>query len=239
MGYAPAPTPTFGHPIPRTGKPYVWVTWLAKLLGEDQCRWSAWFKAHYSHAKFETMGPQLATWNREHTALMRRVRTELEENGWRCTTEDQNAFKIEGSTAVVAGKMDLVATFDPGTDALVIDGKTGRPKESDWWQVLIYLFAYSLQRVRPRRLDGRTFRGEVRYTHAPTVHLRADRVLAPNAGHLEDLTQMIQIIASDTAPARAPSRRECAHCNIGFADCPERFRDDEQPATPTPVVSEW
>ena len=27
--------------------PYIWVTWLTKLLaGEAQCDWASWFKAH-------------------------------------------------------------------------------------------------------------------------------------------------------------------------------------------------
>ena len=28
--------------------PYIWVTWLTKLLvGENYCEWAGWFKAHY------------------------------------------------------------------------------------------------------------------------------------------------------------------------------------------------
>lgn len=239
MGYVPAPKPTFGHPIPRGGKPYIWVTWLAKQMGEEQCRWSAWFKAHHQYAKFET--PEslafLQEWNREHSALMRRVRTELEDAGWRCTVEDQNDFKIPGKVATVAGKADIVATFDPGGEALIVDGKTGRRKDSDWWQVFIYMLAYAIEAVRPPRLTGRDLRGEVRYTNGPRLQLRAAHVLAPEKGHVEDLTAMINLIAADTPPPRSPSRRECGRCNIGYADCPDRVREDAQaPAMPAAAV---
>ena len=28
--------------------PYVWVTWLSRLLvGDDSCVWPSWFRAHY------------------------------------------------------------------------------------------------------------------------------------------------------------------------------------------------
>ena len=34
-------------PRPRE-HPYIWTTWLARLLaGQDQCEWAGWFRAHY------------------------------------------------------------------------------------------------------------------------------------------------------------------------------------------------
>lgn len=38
--------------------PYVWVTWLTKILaGEQSCEWASWFKAHYQD--FEKLLPVL------------------------------------------------------------------------------------------------------------------------------------------------------------------------------------
>ena len=32
----------------RRQHPYVWATWLPRLLtGENSCEWAIWFKAHY------------------------------------------------------------------------------------------------------------------------------------------------------------------------------------------------
>ena len=34
--------------IPRYNGPYVWVTWLPRLLaGESSCEWASWFKAQH------------------------------------------------------------------------------------------------------------------------------------------------------------------------------------------------
>jgi hypothetical protein len=94
----------------RGGKPYLWVTWLAKILGGDQCLWSLWFKGRFKYQKFEQNAEQLADWNRDHNRLMRDRRQELEEAGYVVAVEEQNAFKVEGTAAVVAGKPDIIAT---------------------------------------------------------------------------------------------------------------------------------
>lgn len=224
-------TPRPGQPVRRDGKPYIYVTWLAKLLGGNQCTWSAWFKAHYRYDKFETMGEQLAEWNRDHSAMMRARVEELEENGWTVTTEDQNAFKLGGKEAIVAGKPDIVATM-PGLDdkpghVLIVDGKTGKEREADYWQVLIYLLALPLSRPD---LAG-ALEGEVHYK------VGDKRVPVPLAAlsdeRRDDIVRMVKTIAASTPPRRAPSKYECSRCNIGFADCPERFREvDAEIETP-------
>lgn len=228
-------SPRPGAPIRRDGKPYIYVTWLAKILGGNQCLWSAWFKAHYRYEKFEPNAAQLQEWNREHTAMMAARVEELEENGWTVTTEEQNAFKLEGKTAVVAGKPDIVATMPghPGQlgDVLVVDGKTGREREADCWQVLIYL--YALPFSRPDLIDANTLAGEVHYkvgdkrVPLPIAALTTDRQ--------REIVELIKVVAAPEAPRRVPSRDECRRCNIGFADCRERIADEE-PAT-TPVAA--
>jgi CRISPR/Cas system-associated exonuclease Cas4 (RecB family) len=198
----------------RTGKPYIWVTWLAKLLGGHQCVWSAWFKAHYKYDKYEEMAADLVKWNREHNALVAKRVKELEANGWTVMVEDQNAFKLEGEVAVVAGKPDIVATKDG--QVLVVDGKTGRERESDIWQVLFYLFA--IPKSRPD-LKG-DLEGEVQYAKGDVrVSLTPADLDEPRMAQLVDL---IKAVAGEQPPAKRPSRPECKVCNIGFKDCPQR-----------------
>ena len=54
----------------KSGKVYLWTTWLAKILGGHRCLWSVWFRGRYKYDKFEEMAADLVKWNREHNALM-------------------------------------------------------------------------------------------------------------------------------------------------------------------------
>lgn len=198
---------------PRKSKPYIWVTWLAKLLGGNQCVWAAWFKAHYRYQKFEEQAADLAKWNQDHTRMMLARRRALERDGWVVTVEDQNAFALEGRTAIVAGKADLIAV--KGDRVLVVDGKTGRERESDIWQVLLYLFA--LPKSRPD-LPTTNIEGEVHYAHAD-ITLTPEGLTEPRVAQI---VALVKTVGSDTPPPKTPSREECRRCNIGFSDCPQR-----------------
>lgn len=196
------------------GKPYVWVTWLAKLLGGQQCVWSAWFKAHHRYQKYEEQAADLAEWNKAHTRLMSARRRELEQDGWTVFVEDANAFKLEGHAAIVAGKADLIAVKDG--HVLVVDGKTGRERESDIWQVLLYL--YALPKSRPDLASGAIVEGQVFYKHGD-VSLTLDE-LTPE--RLQRIVDLVKAVGGDEPPPKKPSREECKRCNIGHKDCPER-----------------
>ena len=206
--------PTPGHPIARGGRPYIWVTWLAKLLGGDQCVWKVWFLAHYKHAKLaEKDAERLAEWNRDHNAMMRAHKALLEEEGWDVQTERE--FRLEGKTATIAGKEDLVATM-PG-HILVVDGKTGRRRDADFWQVLIYLYA---RLHAPTKPDERIkLSGMVLYKSGSLVDVR----IADVDRREPELLHVISQVAGDTPPARNPSRFECEKCSIRAEDCPVRY----------------
>ena len=203
--------------VRRSGKPYIWVTYLAKLLGGDQCVWSAWFKARHRYDKHETQALDLAQWNREHSELMRARRRELEREGWTVTEESENAFRVEGDAAIVAGKADLVGRR-PGM-ALVVDGKTGRERDSDYWQVLFYL--YALPKEFPD-LAACELEGEVQYKRGDQRMTVTPAELTPE--RMAQIVDLIKVIASDTPPAKVPSAHECERCNIGPQDCPQRIR---------------
>src|SRR6185295_17362145 len=121
----------------RPGLPYVWVTWLTKILaGEGQCLYQPWLKAHFRYDK--------------------RPDTTFNLAGWVVTLERQNAFQLFGKSAILAGQPDIVAVR-PG-ETLVVDGKTGQQRHSDLWQVLVYMV------VLPRCRENLTnIRGEVCY----------------------------------------------------------------------------
>lgn len=199
----------------KKGKPYLHVTWIAKLLGGNECYWSVWFRSRHYYDKFEEQKADLVEWSRQHNELMAKRRRELERQGYTVTVEQANDFKIEGDHAVLAGKPDIVATKD--RQALVVDGKTGRQRESDIWQVLIYLWALPKKRPELATMD---LEGEVQYA-------RGDERISVTPGDLttdrmERLVHVIKTVSAATPPARVPSRYECQRCNVGPRDCPQR-----------------
>lgn len=209
---------------PRFGKPYIFVTWITGVLsGDRSCVYAPWLKAHFKYDKQPDENFNLAAWTADHTALVARRKAELETDGWTVTIEGQNDVRLKGNTALLAGKPDLIAVR--GVEALVSDAKTGKQRHSDWFQILIYLFA--LPHVRPELVNGRRVSGEVVYR---------DHVIAVEPEELtetrrEEIATMLRTIGSDERPAPVPSRNECRMCDI--ADCASRFVEIDEPAETT------
>ena len=95
--------------------PYIWATWLAKLLtGENSCEWAGWFRAHHQDwAKAAVRLRPKSKWMLDHTALVNRERESHEKWGYTVYTENQNSFRLRGRTATLAGKPDLIAVERP------------------------------------------------------------------------------------------------------------------------------
>ena len=198
----------------RRESPYIWATWLAKLLaGENSCEWASWFRSHYQDwAKPPTDFDQ-AQWMLEHTALVNQARESREKLGYTVYTEAQNAFRLRGRFATLAGKPDLIAVRNG--DAVIIDAKTGKPSPAHSAQVMIYQYAV------PRALDryrGMEFRGHVIYPDA-NVQIPASGI---DGKFVERLGALIRRLAAETPARKVPSTQECRWCDITKADCPER-----------------
>ena len=128
----------------RRDKPYIWVTWLTRLLvGENSCEWAAWFRArHYSDSYDKVSNPfDLTVWQMEHTALLNQKRDGLEAEGQKVFLENQNSFALRGTTATLGGKPDLIAVS--GVQGLILDVKTGKPNPSHRTQLMVYMCNYS------------------------------------------------------------------------------------------------
>lgn len=217
----------------KRGKPYIWVTWLAGLLGGDRCYWKVWFKARFKYEKFETQGADLAKWAVEHDALMKIRRTQLEKQGYKTTVEGDNDFKLEGNTADVAGKPDLIAVHPGDADVpkhgIISDGKTGRKKDSDRWQVLLYLYAVVKRKCRPDLPAEMS--GEIYYKRGDEQVDVALAELTPAAE--AEIVRVIKIVASEEEPRRWPSKDECFKCNIPKRECPERLGNEARDTAKT------
>lgn len=206
---------------PKKGKPYIWVTWITKLAaGEDKCYLQPWFKAHYDYEKLEESAEDkaaLAKWNVEHDALVKHYADHQKSQGNEVTLEDQNAFKLEGPNWIISGKPDIVIRH--GLGRVVIDGKSGKKRESDHYQVRVYLIAlpktlYSGELAQAT--DVLPLTGRVLYKEM--LH---DVKLEP--AHRARLNEVLNIVAGPKAPQAMPSKWECKKCNI--ADCRFRFKD--------------
>ena len=196
------------------GHPYIWATWLARLLaGESQCEWAGWFRSHYQDWSKPPSNFDSARWMMDHTALVKEARESREALGYQVFTEDQNSFTLRGKSATLAGKPDLIAV--KGNDLVIVDAKTGRPNPAHSAQVMIYQYAL------PKALEqyrGIEFRGHVIYPDG--------NVQIPVSGldrkFIDRLGALIRRLADENPARRVPSASECRWCDITAEDCPER-----------------
>ena len=152
-------------------------------------------------------------WLMNHTALLNEQRQRWELQGYSVLTEGQNSFNLRGSSAVLAGKPDLVTRRRD--QITVIDAKTGRPSPAHAAQVLVYMYALprALERYRGLNIDGQVaYPGHV-------VNIPADAV---DGRFVENLGGIIRRLASQMPARRVPSPGECRFCEITPADCPDR-----------------
>ena len=197
------------------GNPYIWVSWLSKIMaGENQCRWAAWFRSHYKADKIPS-DFDLAAWTAEHNELVQQRKQKLEDEGFTVYIEDQNRFTLRGKSGVeVCGKADIVAIKKD--EAYVEDCKTGTPRHSDYMQVLIYMLA--LPRVTAH-CKGKNLEGRIVYKDS-VVDVPSNKID-------KSLKNLFKDIVTDVGGAepleKVPSWGECRFCDITRADCPERI----------------
>ena len=200
-------------PLPREN-PYIWVTWLARLLaGEASCEWASWFRSHHQDWAKPPSDFDSTQWMLDHTALVNQARESREKLGYTVFTEGQNSFRLRGRAATLAGKPDLIAV--KGGDAVIIDAKTGKPGPAHTIQVMTYMYAV------PKALEqylGTEFRGHVIYPDG-NVQIPASGV---DGKFIDRMGALIRRLAAETPARKVPSTQECRFCDITAADCPER-----------------
>lgn len=200
-------------------EPYVWATWITKLLaGEASCVWSAWFRSHHHATKIDRPGDfDFDLWQIEHTALVRRMAAQFEGDGYAVTVEHQNQFTLAGKSGTLAGRPDVVAIR--GSEGWVIDTKTGQPRGSDRIQVMLY--AWALPRANPA-FAGVKFRGRVEYKCRFGI-IEAEEVDTAFAVRVADL--MREVCGPDP-PRKSPSFKECRYCPLTPDDCLDRVEKE-------------
>lgn len=193
---------------------HVWITWLPRLLtGENSCEWAVWFKAHHRDWTRRPSDFDQAQWLLDHTALVNERIRNWEIGGFEVDVERGNAFALQGRTATLAGRPDLIAWREG--EAVIVDAKTGHERPSHGVQVMIYLYAVpkALQRYRETQLSGQvTYRDH-------TIRIPADAVVEK---FVQNLGALIRRVAADEPARRVPSLQECRFCDITANDCPAR-----------------
>ena len=196
---------------------FIWVTWLTKLIaGEQQCEFQSWLKSHYKYTKAGGSGNfSLTKWTIDHNKLVHKVRDELEADGYKVTIEDQNSFRLRlPGDITVSGKADIIALHEKKVP-FVDDCKTGRQKNSDQVQVMLYMI------FLPKcieRYENTIFEGRVIYKDGE-VPIHWEDV---DDGLKEVVWDLIKRIGGDEPPRKVPSTNECKWCDISKGDCPER-----------------
>lgn len=192
-------------------KPYFWVTWLTPLLaGEESCEWKSWAKGNFTNLNRMESDFDSAQWNENHTALLTKLREEYKDSA-KILVEGQTSWKIEGKTAILAGKMDIL-TIDTN---LVIDAKSGKVKDSHVLQLKTYLLAIEMGAVKG--VSGE-YKGILRYPN------RSIKVEGKDQLFKERLFALIKTLAT-TEPEPIPSKNECKWCDL--VDCNKRFTEQE------------
>lgn len=190
-------------------KPYFWATWLAPLLtGEDNCEYKVWMKGHYQeipkHERDDDF--DMAKWKEDHTAYLTELRDEYSRSSKSILVEGQTKWELVGKTALVGGQMDLVA-IKPN---VVVDAKTGKPKESHVAQMKIYLLAITLNVLRAS-VAGK-FTGVLRYKTGKRIDV--PRIEPEFKQRFFDL--VIRLAGEEMSPT--PSANECKFCDNGLCE---------------------
>jgi hypothetical protein len=194
--------------------PYIWVTWLASLLsGDNHCEWAAWFRAHFHHLKRPSSFDEVK-WRADHGEMLRTRVPELQKQGYRVFIEHQNGFNLKGRAATVGGTPDIVAIGEQ--DAWVIDCKSGKQKDSHYFQVLIYMLMLPITHPACR---GRSLGGEIQYRDYSSLLMPGELTEHRQA----QIRAMIERIGAKEPLIKVPSPQECRWCPVASHDCPERM----------------
>jgi hypothetical protein len=192
----------------KPGLPYIWVTWMTKLIsGESSCRFSLWFRARY---RFEKLlpGADLTRWTADHEELVRNRVVDLRLA--HIDTRLEVGMTVQGRLATLSGKPDIRYEFDG--HAVFEDAKTGRRRDSDHVQVLLYLWLHKMQ-TKQLGIGRVVYRDGVE-------DVDLDRL----ADVEREASRLLRMCADVETPLPFRSRSECRSCNIGRRDC--SVRDD-------------
>ena len=196
----------------REGLPSFWTTRIAKILvGEQPCHLEAWLGGHYNLGKrVRDDNGSLVKWKANHTEMLTDAVQAFRETGWKCDVE--RFFKVTGQTAILSGKADMIATK---TDLrpLIVDVKSGEPRDSDPAQVLIEMVMIPLAWNKHIMFDGLVLYAN----HRVALTQKDADAMRPK------IFNLLKRLALASRPTASPSEGACRFCEVSESDCPDRW----------------
>ena len=191
--------------VPRPNT-YIHTIWLAKALaGDRQCKFSLWVQANYKIPK-QNSDFDLEAYKIGHRALVDKTSIHLESMGYRVYTEDSNSFWVDigKDKGKISAQPDIVAV--DGSQVLVVECKTGKPRASDIAQNMIYTVL-----IPSVELHGITEipEGQVVYQQYPLQEILPQKV---DEEFKERMRKLVRMLISSEIPDATPSFNECQWC---------------------------
>ena len=217
-------------PAAQRAFPYIWTTWLTKLLtGESSCEWAAWFRAHHQGWERPPNDFNFAQWQIEHTVLLSGTRRKFEDSGYDVSLEGQNAFRLQGRIATLAGQPDLII---PSNDhILIVDAKTGVERASHVAQVMVYMYALplALEQFKDARISG-----EIHYPTPSSASHRAAQI----AGSSTASTRSFSVLQHQTRHPGRPAPPSAASATSRPPTAQATWNANTRPWTASPTISD-
>jgi CRISPR/Cas system-associated exonuclease Cas4 (RecB family) len=192
--------------------PYIWVTWLSSIMsGDNPCKWQPWFKANYKMEKEQPSDFDLTSWKIKHTRLLTELSEELElVDGIELRIEEELKFTFEETQTILAGKADCICKRSK--IITIYECKTGKERESDKVQVMIYMWLLS----NDPRTSNHTILGEVVYSD------KRVRIAKLDESFESDLLYFVKLLSRKKPPQKSPGSA-CKICKITSDDCDKRI----------------
>lgn len=193
--------------------PSFFATSLAKaLVGEQPCLLQPWLNGRKMLPKREQTA-SLAIWKANHTLLLHAEADRLRAEGWRVTMEQ--FFRLEGTTAILTGKPDLIAQMD-GKRPKILDVKSGEAQDYYAAQVMVYQIAIPLAWDRDWSFDGEVVYGT---GERVTITPYEAATLKPK------LFALLRQLGNNQRPEASPSESSCRWCEATKEICPVRVEE--------------
>ena len=204
---------------PRSGLPSFWSTHIAKVLvGDQPCLLQPWLQGRFEFPK-ET-NPSMANWKANHSRLLQDQVRKFKEQGWKCDVE--RFFRVTGQRAVLSGKADLILRKQDSRP-VIVDAKSGKPRDTDTAQVLIEMICIPLAWKAPEMV----FDGLVVYDDGTqlAIHAREADEMAPK------LFALLRQLGTMERPSPTPGRDACRYCDVPDSECGVRFKSEDSVST--------
>ena len=202
--------------------PAFWCTAIAKSLSGDQpCLLSTWIGGRNKEKRPREDATSLAVWKTNHTVQLAETVSRIMADGWTCAVE--SFFRVTGQTAILSGKADCIAQR-ADSRPLIVDVKSGQPRDSDVIQVAIEMVMIPLA----WESHSMIFNGQVVYqTYDVQVTPAQATELKPK------IVTLLKQLGTMPRPEASPSEVACRFCDVPDSECPDRFKVETAPQQAT------